>query len=185
MNFFDYADLPVSPWRNGGGETREITSQPLGLIDFHWRASIATIAQDGPFSAFPGIDRSITLLAGDGVHLYSEGVIDHRLQNIAEPFTFSGSTPLNAILLGGSSQDFNIMTRRGYCNAQVQPVTKNRDFPLLNAGVLYVLQGKWRLPDGRFLLPQQGCWWLSGEGPSQLFVEDNSALVLWADIQSG
>lgn len=185
MNLFDYADLPVSPWRNGGGETREITSQPLGLVDFHWRASIATIAQDGPFSAFPGIDRSITLLAGDGVHLYSEGMIDHRLQNIAEPFAFSGDTALDAILLGGSSQDFNIMTRRGGYSAQVQTVTKNKDFPPLHAGVLYVLQGNWLLPDGKLLRSQQGCWWLSGKGPSKLIAQENSALALWADIQPG
>ncbi|MGO2464335.1 MAG: HutD family protein, partial [Serratia proteamaculans] len=39
---FDFASLPVTPWRNGGGETREIASWPLGAQDFDWRASIAT-----------------------------------------------------------------------------------------------------------------------------------------------
>lgn len=27
---FNFAALPVSPWRNGGGETREIVSWPPG-----------------------------------------------------------------------------------------------------------------------------------------------------------
>jgi environmental stress-induced protein Ves len=38
-----------------GGETREIISWPQGAAEFDWRASIATIAADGPFSAFPGL----------------------------------------------------------------------------------------------------------------------------------
>ena len=79
---FNFAALPVSPWRNGGGETREIVSWPPGAQDFDWRASIATIAQDGPFSAFTGIDRSITLLEGDGVRLFSAGHIDHQLDRV-------------------------------------------------------------------------------------------------------
>jgi len=57
---FSFENLPVSPWRNGGGETREILSWPPGKTDFDSRASIATIPQDGPFSSFPGNDRSIT-----------------------------------------------------------------------------------------------------------------------------
>nr|MBA2815075.1 putative ATP-dependent helicase DinG [Candidatus Pantoea persica] len=61
---FRYANLPVSRWRNGGGETREIVSYPPGEADFAWRASIATLARDGAFSRFPGVDRVITLLRG-------------------------------------------------------------------------------------------------------------------------
>ncbi|VDZ63984.1 Various environmental stresses-induced protein [Serratia odorifera] len=49
FNRFEFKQLPVSPWRNGGGETREIVSLPLGNADFDWRASIATIAQAGRF----------------------------------------------------------------------------------------------------------------------------------------
>ena len=30
---FDFASLPVMPWRNGGGETREIASWPVGTQD--------------------------------------------------------------------------------------------------------------------------------------------------------
>ncbi|MBS0975889.1 HutD/Ves family protein, partial [Serratia rubidaea] len=118
INRFDFASLPVSPWRNGGGETREIVCQPAEGANFDWRASIATIAQDGPFSAFDGIDRSITLLEGDGVRLVGDG-IDHRLAMPGEPFAFSGDVALQAQLLGGVSQDFNIMTRRGRWRATV------------------------------------------------------------------
>ncbi len=179
---FDFAQLPISPWRNGGGETREITSQPLGNTVFDWRASIATIAQDGPFSAFNGIDRSITLLEGDGVHLYSAGQVDHQLQNIGEPFAFSGDVALEATLLGSPSQDFNIMTRRGHCSARVQPIAETIGLSLQHAGVLYVLSGEWQLPDGGLLSTRQGCWWLPGDGPLRLIAQGNDAMALWADI---
>lgn len=179
---FDFASLPRSPWRNGGGETREITCQPAGNTTFDWRASIATIAQDGPFSAFNDIDRSITLLEGDGVRLYSAGNIDHRLTNIGEPFAFSGDLALEATLLGGSSQDFNIMTRRGRYTAQVQSIVETTGLSLQHAGVLYVLRGEWQLPDGCRLAVREGCWWLPGDGPLRLIAQGNYAMALWADI---
>ncbi len=43
MEFFDIRKMPVSLWRNGAGETREICCFPPATRDFHWRASIATI----------------------------------------------------------------------------------------------------------------------------------------------
>jgi environmental stress-induced protein Ves len=72
---FDLQDLHATPWKNGGGLTREVLWQPTGasLDDFDWRVSVAQIDSDGPFSAFPGIDRVITLIDGVGVQLRSEG----------------------------------------------------------------------------------------------------------------
>lgn len=182
---FDFASLPVTPWRNGGGETREIACWPAGDQDFDWRASIATIAQNGPFSAFTGIDRSITLLEGDGVHLLSDGQIDHHLSQVGEPFAFSGDVALNATLLGGSSQDFNIMTRRGRWAANVQRVTAGTVLPARHAGVLYVLQGSWSLADGVTLIARQGAWWAAGEYHGSLSPLAEGDVILWADIMPG
>ncbi|MFJ7499014.1 HutD family protein [Serratia grimesii] len=182
---FDFASLPVTPWRNGGGETREIACCPPGAQDFDWRASIATIAQDGPFSAFSGIDRSITLLEGDGVHLFSEGQIDHHLSQVGEPFVFSGDVALNATLLGGSSQDFNIMTRRGRWAARVQRVTAATTLPVQHAGVLYVLQGSWLLSDGVTFAVGDGGWWAAGEHSGSLTPLTEDSVILWADITPG
>ena len=70
---FDTAELHATPWKNGGGTTRQVACWPpgAGSDDFDWRVSIATIAASGPFSTFPGIDRTIMLLDGPGVHLRS------------------------------------------------------------------------------------------------------------------
>ena len=83
MHFFSSQALPATPWKNGGGTTQEVVCWPqgAGLDSFEWRISIAHIAQSGPFSAFAGIDRVITLLSGDGVHLHSpDGAINHRVE---------------------------------------------------------------------------------------------------------
>lgn len=185
LTFFNVDDLPVTPWRNGGGETREIISTPQDASDFNWRASIATIAQDGPFSAFHGIDRSITLLTGEGVHLFAKGEVDHYLTTPAEPFAFSGDLTLNSSLTGGTTTDFNIMTRRGTCRAVVS--AKRDDFcaPLLMGGVLLVLEGDWELQGEKLLSANQGVVWDNGLDVTLellLHAKSKDSLLLWAAI---
>ncbi|MCF2533231.1 HutD/Ves family protein [Yinghuangia soli] len=190
MNHFDVETLPVSPWRNGGGETREIASGPAGsegpapAAAWGWRASIATIAQDGPFSVFPGVDRSITLLSGDGVRLVGEGGVDHLLVRAGEPFAFPGDIALGATLTGGSSRDFNIMTRRGGWAADVRRVTGPATPPPGHAGVFYVLQGTWSY-DGTVLAAGHGVWWPhdSAHSPATAAPASPDAAALWADIR--
>ena len=69
------ADSRRMPWKNGGGLTHEIAVHPsgAGMAAFEWRVSVAEVAQDGPFSRFPGVDRTLVLLAGNGVRLEGTG----------------------------------------------------------------------------------------------------------------
>lgn len=170
FSLFSSPQLPSMPWKNGGGTTREITCQPAGagLDDFHWRLSIAEIAASGPFSAFAGIDRVITLLEGDGVRLYTQEVpapqaIDHALQRPLEPFAFAGDTALQCTLLGGTCQDFNVMVRRSFGSPHV--ATRTHAWALPAQGALLVRHGQWQvqLADGSIYLldadAQDGAWW--------------------------
>ncbi len=86
MEFFDIRKMPVSLWRNGAGETREICCFPPATRDFYWRASIATIASNGEFSSFPGVDRVITLLEGGGNAGCRSGVLPYPETSSAIPF---------------------------------------------------------------------------------------------------
>ena len=63
------------PWKNGAGETREIAVFPesASIDTFEWRVSTATVAQSGPFSLFPGVDRTLCVLSGAGFDLAVEG----------------------------------------------------------------------------------------------------------------
>ncbi|MGH7617845.1 MAG: HutD/Ves family protein, partial [Gemmatimonadaceae bacterium] len=102
---FERDQLPATPWKNGAGRTREIVRMPLEsrMDDFSWRASIAELSADGPFSTFDGVDRVIILLNGAGVHLRSaDGAVDHRLDTPLAPFAFAGETAISASLIGGA-----------------------------------------------------------------------------------
>jgi uncharacterized protein len=106
------------PWKNGGGETAEIAVFPhgAGLEDFGWRLSMARVAADGPFSSFPGIERTLTVLEGEGMRLTVDGV-EHLLTPESAPLRFPGDAPASAALLGGVVTDLNVMTRRGaFCH---------------------------------------------------------------------
>ena len=54
------------PWNNGGGTTQDVWLRPgtASQGGFDIRLSLASIDTDGPFSSFPGIDRTITQVAG-------------------------------------------------------------------------------------------------------------------------
>lgn len=106
----------VDRWRNGGGATRTVAIDPPGAdlgTGFRWRISIADVAQDGPFSRFPGVDRSLWLLAGNGMELRSGAAAAVVLQERFQRLDFPGETPIEARLLDGPTQDLNVMTARG------------------------------------------------------------------------
>lgn len=152
--------LTETPWKNGGGSTREIVSWPpgAGLDDFDWRVSIATIAASGPFSVFAGVDRTIMLLEGDGVRLKGDGV-NARLDTPHAPFAFSGDVAVDCTLLGDASSDFNVMSRRARGRAEVRVVD---DLPVWlersEHGFVMSLDGHWRV-GASLLTPGQGVWW--------------------------
>lgn len=103
------------PWKNGGGETVEIAVFPenAALGDFDWRVSMATVATDGPFSIFEGIDRTLSILSGDGMALAIDGREPVLLTKISTPLAFPADLPVMATLSGGTITDLNVMTRRG------------------------------------------------------------------------
>jgi environmental stress-induced protein Ves len=114
------ADYRRMPWKNGGGHTTEIATFPAGsdFASFVWRVSIADVLQDGPFSPFTDVDRTLVLLAGGGMRLTGEcGPIE--LRTAFEPIVFSGDASLQCSLLAGPVRDFNLMVRRGKARGTV------------------------------------------------------------------
>jgi environmental stress-induced protein Ves len=100
-------------WKNGGGFTTEIACEPpgAGTAHFHWRVSVADVESDGPFSLFPGVERTLVLLRGAGMHLYGgTGVLE--AESAYEPVTFAGDLPLSCQLVAGPVRDFNLMVAR-------------------------------------------------------------------------
>ncbi len=114
MRIINTAELPRSPWKNGGGETIEIAVHPAGagLDNFAWRLSMATVAADGPFSIFPGIDRTLAILDGDGMRLVIADRPAITLDTNSPPLAFAADQPATATLIGGAVTDLNVMSRR-------------------------------------------------------------------------
>jgi environmental stress-induced protein Ves len=109
------SDCKTTPWKNGGGSTTEIAVGPAGasLETFDWRVSMARVASDGPFSDFPGIDRTLAVINGKGLMLTIGDDAPVTLSSGANPVSFSGDTPTSARLTAGEITDLNVMTRRG------------------------------------------------------------------------
>jgi environmental stress-induced protein Ves len=98
-------------WKNGAGWTREIVRVP-DREDWDWRLSIAEIEQDARFSIFPGIDRELVLLRGNGLRLSFEDGEARVLHPPHDRIRFEGERQLSGELLDGATHDFNLMWRR-------------------------------------------------------------------------
>ncbi len=98
-------------WANGGGWTTEIVAEPSSGR-WSWRLSVADVGVDGPFSSFPGVDRTIALLRGAGFALTVGGRDEQIIDDQFRPFEFAGDEATTCRLLDGPVQDLNLMTTR-------------------------------------------------------------------------
>lgn len=101
-------------WKNGGGFTTEVAARPAGasLDTFDWRVSTAQVAADGPFSLFPGIDRTLLILEGAGLLLTIDDASPVHVTDQSAPFAFAADKPTHASLIDGPIVDLNVMSRR-------------------------------------------------------------------------
>jgi len=145
------ADLVASPWKNGGGVTREVAAFPEGaaLDAFVWRVSVADVGQAGPFSRFAGIDRTLALLSGAGMLLDEAGGVTHALREPLAIARFAGETAIDARLVDGATRDFNLMVRRGAATGDVD-VWRDAHSAQLDANVvlLFCAQGELHVTTG-------------------------------------
>jgi uncharacterized protein len=108
------------PWKNGGGQTRELAVWPPGG-PWSLRVSVADIRASGPFSAFPGVERWFNVLQGDGVLLR----FPHRklmLDESSPPLAFDGREAPDCELPGGPTRDLNLMVRHDAGQGRMQAV---------------------------------------------------------------
>ena len=105
-------------WRNQLGWTREIYRSPAEG-EWSWRLSIAEIERDSAFSSFPGIDRELVLLSGNGLRLrFDDGEV-HELVPPHGRLRFAGERAVTGELVDGPTHDFNLMWRRDAVQAEL------------------------------------------------------------------
>jgi hypothetical protein len=119
----DFSQHRSMPWKNGLGSTTEIAIDPPGAdlgSRFRWRLSIATVQSSGPFSTFPGYERTIMLIDGHGMDLVVGHEAPRRLDRPFEPFVFSGDASAECRLLEGPIRDFNLMVDRSRLRSRIR-----------------------------------------------------------------
>ncbi len=107
-----FSALPSRRWT--GGVTQEIAISPENSRfenrTFLVRVSTATVSVSGPFTPFPGFQRVLMLLHGDGMEL----IVHDRHIVLSEPYqqvAFSGDVHTTCRLLGGEVRDLNVIFR--------------------------------------------------------------------------
>jgi environmental stress-induced protein Ves len=179
MKIIRFAELKAIPWKNGLGITREIAVQPGGatMDDFLWRVSVADVDTASPFSRFPGIDRTIVLLEGDGFTMTLGGERRHALTTACVPFAFAGEAAVEVVLAGGATRDFNLMVRRdagrGVIDVMRGPMTLTLDS---DAALVYLARGEAHI-DGTASPPVRAGDSVRGVGEITLAADATALLV--------
>lgn len=152
MEIIRYAELKAQPWRNGGGVTREVASgrvppaeppaNPAQDAAWDWRVSIAEVSKAGAFSAFPGMDRVLTVIEGELLLLSVDGA-EHPLEKY-RPFRFSGDADSAGALPTGDIRDLNVFTRNGVFKGytSIIELSKKRAHPVFDGQLGILLQGQ-------------------------------------------
>ncbi|QEL23359.1 HutD family protein [Bosea sp. F3-2] len=150
MRIIRAAECKVMPWKNGGGTTTEIAVFPEGapLSHFDWRISMAHVGQDGPFSSFPGIDRTLSVLSGNGIRLAFGDGETVSLDRASAPFFFAADRTVDGMLVEGPIDDLNVMSRRGTWSHSVERLSGDRPHEIVAERGLLVLvarHGNWQV----------------------------------------
>lgn len=186
MRIIRAADYLVMPWKNGGGTTTEIAVAPEGasLNDFDWRISMAHVGQDGPFSSFPGIDRTLSVLTGAGITLAFGDGDRIRLDRSSAPHPFAADRAVDGLLASGPIDDLNVMSRRGRWQHRVERLTGASS---LSAGegllVVVARKGDWQVNDAA--LPAGDSAILDAPGRVELVVSGGEAelYAVWLTME--
>jgi len=147
------------PWRNGLGTTTEIAVEPGADGRFHWRLSIADVAQSGPFSSFDGYDRTIAVVAGAGMRLAVDGRPTVLIDQGSAPHDFPGDAATDCRLIDGPIRDFNLIVDRATARGRVVGISAAQSIVLDGGTVLlHALRGGftadvglldvWTVPEG-------------------------------------
>jgi environmental stress-induced protein Ves len=100
------------PWKNGRGSTLQIASDaPPGGDEWSWRLSIAEVPERAAFSPFPGVDRLIARLHGNGLALEWNGRVA-QVPATGPALAFAGEEQVTGVPDGGGVRDVNLMMRR-------------------------------------------------------------------------
>lgn len=128
------------PWKNGGGTTLQLYVDQAPP-DYNLRLSVASVAQDGPFSVFSGYERTLLILKGQGCVLHS----DHQAIELtpeSPPQVFQGEEIIHCTLKAGEIYDFNVMIKRNWGKAQTRRASNETYRNRSNSSYVYEIDNE-------------------------------------------
>ena len=172
------------PWKNGQGFTSEIAISPAGASfpegEFSWRLSSALVGSSGAFSQFPGCDRWLVVLEGQGLSL------NGRTLGPFTPLHFHGEEVVQAELLQNAVMDLGFIYSRQKVSAQMDVVQVPRAgahclSATTSAAFVFCVSGS--VLCGEEALSPSECFFLEN-AEVNLSCEDRGALMVLIQIQS-
>jgi environmental stress-induced protein Ves len=133
MQIIRQSEYRSTPWKNGGGITREAIRVPAGGDAFRWRVSVAHIDQPGPFSDFAGYNRIMVLLRGAGVALKFANGERQMLRAPGDVARFDGAIAASCELLGGPCVDLNLMAAKSLTGVHARVERVIRPYALVTS----------------------------------------------------
>jgi environmental stress-induced protein Ves len=107
------------PWKNGGGLTSVVASDPPESVDaWDWRISVAKVDEACLFSLFAGVERILTVLSGSLELTDASGTVTRIPEGRST--RFDGGAAVAGRPLDSAVTDLNVMVRRGRCQAHVE-----------------------------------------------------------------
>ncbi|OYZ18622.1 MAG: hypothetical protein B7Y39_13290 [Bdellovibrio sp. 28-41-41] len=125
------------PWKNGLGSTQEIDIVPSHTDftkgEFQWRLSSAVIKTANTFSPFPGYDRLLVVLSGQGLKLNGSVLLPLVVH------AFSGEEKIECTLVDGDVVDMGIIYKRDQYRCDMEIISVNQNTKLFFCdGVHYI-----------------------------------------------
>ena len=140
-----FSGLRETPWANGAGRKADIAGGEGWALAFAW------IDGPAPFSDYGGLQRTITLVEGDGFVLDFDGHPPLVVDTPGKPADFDGGWKADCRLLGGPSFVLNAYSTRGKVRQSVRVMAPRATGPLSQGDAL-----------GQFVVVLRGQVWLGG-----------------------
>lgn len=145
VSLIPFAALPETPWANGAGRKADIASGEGWALAFAWLDGPA------PFSDYSGLQRTITLVEGDGFALDFAEHPPLVVDTPGKPADFDGGWKADCRLLGGPCFVLNAYSARDKIRQSVRVMAPRATGPLSQGDAL-----------GQFVVVLRGQVWLGG-----------------------
>jgi environmental stress-induced protein Ves len=141
---------------------------------YHWRLSVAEIAEPADFSTFDGYERFLGVIKGAGITMTLPGAAAPRAIPCFGSIAFDGGLAVRARPTDGPTRDINLMVLRAQARFEAEiierPAKTLKPDPAAAANLFTCLRGLVRI--------------LAHEHPEQRLHQHDSLLLAGADLDS-